>query len=228
MMCDGEDRIVVGKKKAGSGGGDGGVIKLNVFRQNALTDQRRRQNRVGNVWLQGFSKFEKGKGAGRALLGSGGRELRATVFAERLPFVPCVLQSFQSLELELAEISSLLSSSGQIEWQSSQGISIWTEEQRKPALSPVVVVWCAALPSLHSVPKLLERSLNIFDERAGVLSPSGPALRTPAGWQTSGRKPVVPVSSPADKTTSSPGPLVRTIFLDTVVLMSITPQLLLS
>ena len=125
-------------------GGNGGVIKLNVFRQNALTDQRRRQNRVGNVWLQGFYKFGKGKGAGRALLGSGGRELRATVFAERLPFVPCVLQSFQSLELELAEISSLLSSSGQIEWQSSQGISIWTEEQRKPALSPVVVVWCAA------------------------------------------------------------------------------------
>lgn len=55
MMCDGEDRVVTVKKKvARSGGGRSGVIKVDVFRRNALTDPRRRQNRVGKVWLQGF------------------------------------------------------------------------------------------------------------------------------------------------------------------------------
>ena len=99
------------KKNAGSvvKGGGGGVIKLDVFRRNALTDQRRGQNRVGNVWLQGFFEVEKGKGPGRlcwVLVGGSYAPPSCLAETERLPLVPCVLRSFQSLQLELAEISS--------------------------------------------------------------------------------------------------------------------------
>jgi hypothetical protein len=47
-VCDGEDKVVVVKKKAVRVG-SWKVIKVSVFRQNALTSPRRRQNGVGNV-----------------------------------------------------------------------------------------------------------------------------------------------------------------------------------
>jgi hypothetical protein len=85
MMCDGEDRVVVVKRKLARVGG-GQVIKLGVFRPNALTNPRRRQNRVGNGL--GARIFEVEKESGGALLSSGGRATRHRLLGATFPLAP--------------------------------------------------------------------------------------------------------------------------------------------
>jgi hypothetical protein len=101
-MCDGEDRIVVVKKESWFGWGSGGVIKLAVFRATCTKDPRRRQNRVGNVWLQGFFEVEKGSGGGLGLYCVLVGATRHCL-GELLLLVPWNLRCCQSLDVELAE-----------------------------------------------------------------------------------------------------------------------------